>query len=420
MTRKLLAAGLLGCCLLESLSAAPLAPDSLAQSSSLIAPETAQPSDSVTRGVRPPSQLFQASYLGAPLIGLGLVSIGSDPKFRRLRSSFFPSFRRHEDDYLQFLPAAVLVGLKAAGVQGRSSWKQMLLSDAISVGLMAASVNTLKYAVARQRPDGSARNSFPSGHTATAFMTATMLNKEYGHLSPWIGIGAYSVAASTGLMRMANNKHWLSDILAGAGLGILSVEFGYWLSDAILGRKSGGVRAQEHWEELNPSFCSLLIGLTLPLNQYKLSEGSALYTSTGATTGLEGAYFFDRHWGFGGRLAVSNVRLKSDEGVLADHTLDVYSFMPGVYFTHPLSARWSLGAKLLGGFMDYRQLDLKGVRINRQFGLGVSTGFSVDYRIRRHLGLRLVLDYALMPPHNRAPRAYKHILMFGGSTAIHF
>ena len=57
---------------------------------------------------------------------------------------------------------------------------------------------------------GSNRHSFPSGHTATAFMTATMLNKEYGHKSPWIGVGAYGMATATGLMRMANNKHWLN------------------------------------------------------------------------------------------------------------------------------------------------------------------------------------------------------------------
>ena len=48
-------------------------------------------------------------------------------------------------------------------------------------------------------------------------MTATMMSKEYGGRSPWYSVGAYSVATVTGLMRMANNKHWLSDVLAGAG-----------------------------------------------------------------------------------------------------------------------------------------------------------------------------------------------------------
>ena len=64
-------------------------------------------------------------------------------------------------------------------------------------------------------------------------MTATMLTKEYGHRSPWIGISAYSVATATGLMRMANNKHWLSDVLTGAGIGSLSTELGYFLAGLI-------------------------------------------------------------------------------------------------------------------------------------------------------------------------------------------
>lgn len=45
------------------------------------------------------------------------------------------------------------------------------------------------------------------------------------------------MATATGLMRMANNKHWLSDVMVGAGIGILSTEFGYWIADAICGNK---------------------------------------------------------------------------------------------------------------------------------------------------------------------------------------
>lgn len=80
-----------------------------------------------------------------------------------------------------------------------------------------------------QRPDGSAFNSFPSGHTATAFVGAEVLRREYWHVSPWIGITGYAVAAGTGFLRMYNNRHWLTDVLAGAGIGILSVEIAYWL-----------------------------------------------------------------------------------------------------------------------------------------------------------------------------------------------
>ena len=81
---------------------------------------------------------------------------------------------------MQFAPAAVMLGLKTAGVEGRSSWSRMLVSDAFSAMLMGGVVNTLKTTTHVTRPDGSNEHSFPSGHTATAFMTATMLSKDMG------------------------------------------------------------------------------------------------------------------------------------------------------------------------------------------------------------------------------------------------
>lgn len=179
------------------------------------------------------SRLYQMTYIGVPLVVGGLIVKGEDDHFRNLRNEYLPRFNRHLDDYMQYAPAVAMLGLKASGVQSRSSWGRLLVSDAFSALLMGATVNTLKQTTNVERPDGSNRHSFPSGHTATAFMTATMLNKEYGHKSPWIGIGAYSVATATGLMRMANNKHWLSDVLTGAGIGILSTELGYYLADLI-------------------------------------------------------------------------------------------------------------------------------------------------------------------------------------------
>lgn len=101
-----------------------------------------------------------------------------------LRNTVIPDFRHHYDDYTQYAPAALMIGLKACGYNGRSSWGRMLVSDAFSVASMAILVNGVKYSVGRLRPDQSAYNSFPSGHTATAFMTAAMLDKEYEGRSP--------------------------------------------------------------------------------------------------------------------------------------------------------------------------------------------------------------------------------------------
>lgn len=156
-----------------------------------------------------------------------------DTDIYAIRNSIIPGFHYTYDDWLQYSPAALMVGLKAAGYESRSSWGRMLASDAVSAGIMAIAVNGVKYSVGRLRPDGSRHNSFPSGHTATAFMTATMLHMEYGWRSPWFSIGGYSAAALTGVSRIMNNRHWMTDVMAGAAIGIGSVHLGYYLTDLI-------------------------------------------------------------------------------------------------------------------------------------------------------------------------------------------
>lgn len=79
------------------------------------------------------------------------------------------------------------------------------------------------------RPDGTSNNSFPSGHTATAFMGAVFLYQEYRDISTWYGVAGYAVAARTGFFRMYKDRHWFSDVAAGAGIGILSTKIAYWV-----------------------------------------------------------------------------------------------------------------------------------------------------------------------------------------------
>lgn len=160
-----------------------------------------------------------------------------DSDINSLRNGTLQDFRLHFDDYLQYSPAGLMLAMKICGYEGRSSWPRMLVSDGLSAAIMATTVNGLKYTVQRPRPDGSANNSFPSGHTATAFMTATMLHKEYGWRSPWFSIGGYTVATVTGVSRILNNKHWMTDIAAGAAIGIGSVHLAYYLTDLLFKEK---------------------------------------------------------------------------------------------------------------------------------------------------------------------------------------
>jgi membrane-associated phospholipid phosphatase len=81
-----------------------------------------------------------------------------------------------------------------------------------------AYTNILKYSVQRTRPDGSNNLSFPSGHTSTAFSLAAVAESHYG----WkVGVPAYLLASGIGLSRIEKDKHYLSDVLAGATLGII-------------------------------------------------------------------------------------------------------------------------------------------------------------------------------------------------------
>jgi hypothetical protein len=130
------------------------------------------------------------------------------------------------DDYLQYLPIAANVGLGLAGLKPRHPFKERIACTATAYIAMGIMVNVTKIAVGEKRPDSNAHNSFPSGNTATAFMGAELVRKEYGNTA---GFCAYAIAASVAVMRMYNNLHWLNDVIAGAGMGILSAKIGFWL-----------------------------------------------------------------------------------------------------------------------------------------------------------------------------------------------
>ena len=367
------------------------------------------------------SRLVKSTFLGVPLIAGGLIEKHEDDKFRSLRNDFMPLFHRSLDNYTQYLPAAVMLGMKAAGVQGRSSWGRMLLSDAFAAAIMGATVNTLKTTTNVTRPDGSNNHSFPSGHTAMAFMAATMLNKEYGDRSPLIGVGAYSVATATGLMRMANNKHWLSDVMVGAGIGIMSAEFGYWLAD-VLCKDKGLLRKPvvEGATISSPSFLGMYMGFNIPLSHYDMTESIRFKTSTGTTIGLEGAYFLNRHVGFGGRISISRVSIIVNGKADSNNSFTYGSFYGGPYFALPVTPRWNLMTKLLIGYVRYRGNDINNYHVDGNGQLSGGTGISLGYYAKEHLRGDIFLDYSIIPPHSKSNNEYMHIMTLGARIAYVF
>lgn len=362
------------------------------------------------------------TVVGVPLVAGGLVVKGEDDHFRSLRNDYMPHFRRHVDDYLQYAPMVAMYGMKAFGVESRSSWGRMVTSDVLSAALMAGVVNLLKQTTHVERPDGSNNHSFPSGHTATAFMTATMLTKEYGHKSPWIGIGAYTAAAATGLMRMANNKHWLSDVLTGAGIGILSTELGYYFADLIF--KDRGVRHFDDGETFNrfdkPSFVSLYLGLNIPLSGYDIDEDCTFSTSSGSSAGIEGAYFFTPYVGVGGRAIVSNTAIIVNGDDAENGSFDTGMVSAGGFFSYPLSSRWLIGSKLLAGYVHYPSLRLSDRTVSSRNGVGLGSGLSLTFKAREHYGIRFFFDYNLLPSHSKGSREWMNTLSLGSSFMIAF
>lgn len=177
-------------------------------------------------------------------IATGTLLLGSN--FKDNQQSFhqknFSNFRTRFDDITQTAPQAITMGLDLVGVHGKHTFGEKAVILIISESIMLATVVGLKNTTKILRPDGSNYDSFPSGHTANAFLGADMLSEEYGDKSIWYSIGGYSLASATGAMRMLNNRHWASDVLVGAGIGILSSKASYliypWLKDKVFKKKN--------------------------------------------------------------------------------------------------------------------------------------------------------------------------------------
>ena len=267
-------------------------------------------------GVRPYKFMDDMTFVGIPLFVAGWALKSDKAMFRvnakadqggKSNTQLLTDFKTGIDDYAQYFGPAMVVGLKLGGYEGRSDWPRLLSSAAMSYAIMAAFVNGIKYTAKEMRPDGSTANSWPSGHTATAFVGASLLHKEYGLTrSPWWSVAGYGVATATGVMRVLNNRHWISDVMSGAGIGILSTELGYALCDLMFKGK-GLLRNDMVFDSESPSFFSVSMGVGLGGKDLKFeSEGEMLGLEFRAATVVdaEGAYFFNKYVGVGGRLRV--------------------------------------------------------------------------------------------------------------------
>jgi len=164
------------------------------------------------------------------LIGLGVLLNGS--QLERQFNTFVHKelgfeHRSTVDDYVRHAPAIIMYSADILGAKAKNHWfdqtKYLLISNLVS----GYTTRKLKSLTGKTRPNGSSR-SFPSGHSTTAFSNASVLYNEFYESSPLLAYSGYTFAAATAVFRMSNNRHWVSDIMVGAGIGIVVTEIVYY------------------------------------------------------------------------------------------------------------------------------------------------------------------------------------------------
>ncbi|MFN6945038.1 MAG: phosphatase PAP2 family protein [Cytophagaceae bacterium] len=179
-------------------------------------------------------ELGRASIAPVALTGLGVWTIGerglySSVDFRRDTEHLRRNFHTRADEYLKFSTLGGYGILKLTNLPSQNSYERSALLAIQSQVVMMSMVYGLKYGTGITRPDGN-ELSFPSGHAAQVFLGAALIDREYRSTSPWLSVVAYTLATTTGVIRVFRDQHWMSDVLVGAGIGIFSVHLTYWMN----------------------------------------------------------------------------------------------------------------------------------------------------------------------------------------------
>jgi len=167
---------------------------------------------------------FSRAWLpvGLSIISVDLMRDSTKYGLQRLARSFVAdTFRTHVDDYIHYAPIIMMYTADLFKVPAKNTvWNQtkyLIMSEAITSGIVWG----LKLGLGIQRPNNGAYTAYPSGHTSQAFVQSQVLYNEFRETAPLLAASGHLFAITTGALRVLNNRHWVPDVLMGAGIGIL-------------------------------------------------------------------------------------------------------------------------------------------------------------------------------------------------------
>lgn len=351
-------------------------------------------------------------------------------------------FRDHghsTGDYLPaFSPLAVTYALEIAGVKGRSKWQRLVTANAFAFALNTGLSWGAKHTFREWRPNMTDRESFPSGHSAVAFLSASILEREYGYLSPWVGVGGYAVATGTSLLRLRHDAHYVNDVFMGAGIGIVSAQLGYFLADRIFG--GDGIRAPRAGMDdvrrfarflQQPTSLALVSGSNWTNKRIGgsgfrvLDAGFAgtvrLRTASTFYSGVEYSHYITSSWAAEARLLTAVTQVKADVSSTSLHSADVmgqhlnqWELLASVKYSLPVSLERRASFRVSVGDCFTERADFRYdtqsasvavavasacgssvfVRVPQSHRLQLGCGIGVDVLSRRKYVAGLQLDYS--------------------------
>ncbi|MBP5392430.1 MAG: phosphatase PAP2 family protein [Bacteroidaceae bacterium] len=350
----------------------------------------------------------------------GLIQTFTHRNFNNLPGPYREKGNHRWGDYgVALSPLAATWIMKACGVKSRSTTRRMLTANGMALGMTVGLTQLLKSTVTEERPDGSNNNSFPSMHASLAFMGATVLSREYGHISPWITIGGYTAATGTQMLRIGHNAHWMNDIFMGAGIGVVSTHLAYFLTDKIIGEKgirrmslSSSELAQLQAWNYRPSGFRLVSGTetnarSLDVADFAESANTSLdltdiklRSSASITAGFEAEWFLTDNLFLSaiGRYTMSQAKLQfpTDDISAWGEQIHIYHGDLAAGWVYPIAKDMRFGVRTLWGVRYNEGVTFRRVAEGMQLGDPL---LRIKSQLRPEGGAGIVID--MLQSHNQ-------------------